>query len=87
MEISEEVWIIVSKDRKVIAKGVPRNRRLVKIDDKKDKKRILTYASKNKAESAFNDFYFYTYELENGEDYEDPESLEAVKATMTIKFD
>lgn len=42
MIIEEKVWVIVSKDRKVIAKGVPRDRYLVAIDDEKDKKRILT---------------------------------------------
>ena len=54
MIISEKVvWVIMSKDKRLIAKGTPRNRKLVKIDDEKDNKRYLTYSSKAKAESAF----------------------------------
>jgi hypothetical protein len=56
---NENVWVIMSKDRKLIAKGVPRDRSLELVDDLKDKKRILTYASKGKAESAFKISGFY----------------------------
>jgi hypothetical protein len=76
--VEEEVWIIVSKDRKTIAKGVPRNRYLCDIDDKKDKKRILTYKSKCRAESAFKDCWFYSSKKYKKED------LEAVKCILTM---
>ena len=84
MIIEEKVWIIVSKDRKVIAKGVPRDRYLVAIDDEKDKKRILTYASKKKAENGFKDSFFYKgYE---GDKKYTPDDLEAIEATFIIDF-
>ena len=84
MTIDEKVWIIVSKDRKVIAKGVPRDRYLVAIDDTKDKKRILTYASKGKAETAFRNSFFY--KGYHGEEKYTPDDLEAVEATLSIRF-
>ena len=84
MNIEEKVCIIVSKDRKVIAKGVPRDRYLVSIDDEKDKKRILTYASKKKAENAFTDSFFYKgYQ---GDKKYTPDDLEAIEARFTIDF-
>lgn len=49
----------MDKKRKVIAKGIPRNRYLMMLDDPKDKKRILTYSSKAMAEAAFRDVWFY----------------------------
>lgn len=49
----------MSKDRQFVAKGTPRKRHLIRIDDKKDKKRFLTYNSKGKAESAFKNCGFY----------------------------
>lgn len=59
MEIKEEVYVIMSKDRKLIAKGVPRNRYLCLVDGN-DKKRILTYSSIGTAESRFKHDWFYT---------------------------
>ena len=56
----EKNWVIMTKDRTMIAKGNPRNRWMVRVDDKKDRKRILTYKSKTMAEMAFsygNGFY------------------------------
>ena len=85
MEVKESVWVIVSKDRKVIAKGVPRNRYLISIDDKNDKKRILTYASKGKAEAGFKDSYFYQDETKLGKHYSESD-LEAVEASFSISF-
>ena len=41
----------MSKDRKWIAKGTPRNRELVPLD-KKSKQRSLTYSSTKRAENA-----------------------------------
>ncbi len=52
-------WVIMDKKRRVIAKGVPRNRWLVRLDDYKDKKRILFYDTKKRAEAAFNGCGFY----------------------------
>lgn len=79
MEIIETVWIIMSKDRTLIAKGVPRNRYLVKVDAK-DKKRILTYTSKKMTENGYLNNWFYGASNINEED------LEAVEATLTIKI-
>jgi len=79
LNINEEKWIIVSKDREVIGKGIPRNRYLCRIDDVKDKKRILTYASKAKAESAFIDSWFYS----SGK-YR-PEDMEAIKVNISMQ--
>lgn len=45
MEIKLKAWVVMTKDRSLIAKGVPRNRYLVKVSDSSDKKRILTYSS------------------------------------------
>ena len=70
------VWLIMSTDRKKVAKGTPRNRCLINVDDKKDKKRYLTYSSKRMAEAAFgNGLGFY-----NNQD-----NLEAVECEMVIK--
>lgn len=54
----EKVFLIVSKDEKLIAKGVPRNRYICHVDEG-DKKRILTYASKKKAESGMTNSGFF----------------------------
>lgn len=63
----------------MIGKGIPRNRYLCRIDDKKDKKRILTYASKGKAESAFMDSWFY------GSGKYKEEDMEAIKVNILIQ--
>ena len=58
-EIKKELWVIMSKDRAVIAKGVPRSRYLELVDSD-DTKRILTYSSEAKARLGFsngNGFY------------------------------
>ena len=84
--IEENVWIIVSKDRKLIAKGVPRNRSLISLEDKSNKERILTYQSKKKAELAFNNHGFYGMNqlgpVENYHQYKD--FLEAINVKITI---
>lgn len=60
MKVKEEtVWLIMSKDREFVAKGTPRNRELVRMDDENDKKRFLTYSSKGKAEAGFKSSGFY----------------------------
>lgn len=62
MEIeNKKVWLIMTKCRKFIAKGTPRNRCLIAVDNEKDKKRYLTYSSKRMAESAFKTSGFSTY--------------------------
>jgi len=42
--LKKVVWFIMSKDRKFVAKGVPRNRHLVSVDED-DNHRFLTYTS------------------------------------------
>jgi len=92
MEIENKtVWLIMTKCRKFVAKGTPRNRELVAVDDKKDKKRFLTYSSKKMAESAFKVSGFATYNL-NDFPYDGSyradrsEYLEAVKCEIIIKL-
>lgn len=86
MEIENKtVWIIMSKDRKVVAKGTPRNRCLILTADLKCKKRLLTYSSKGMAEAGFNNNWFYMYGLPlDSRDYK-KEDLEAVEVKMTIQ--
>jgi hypothetical protein len=81
------VWIIMSKDRKVVAKGTPRNRELVRVDDKKDRKRYLTYTSEAKARAGYTVSGFYGKHLIEGFSHGDSLSdhLEPVKCEMTIR--
>ena len=79
--IEEIKWMIVSKDRKFIAKGVPRNRWLVPVDEKTND-RILLYSSELRAKKAFMDDWFYT---KGGAENLKPEDLEAVKVQITYK--
>ncbi|QHZ59817.1 hypothetical protein HWD03_gp057 [Alteromonas phage vB_AmeM_PT11-V22] len=77
--IEKDTWIIVSKCRKVIAAGNPRDRKLVKVADSANE-RILTYNSKGKAESAFKRHGFYPKYKDH---YTDPDvELEAVKVRI-----
>lgn len=90
MEIQNKtVWVIMSKCRKYIAKGTPRNRELVEVENKDDKKRFLTYASKAKAESAFKVSGFSTYRIKNfpydsAYSKDRSEYLEAVECKITL---
>lgn len=79
MEIKKTVWVIMSKDRKWVAKGVPRYRCLVEVDDKKNWQRILTYDSKGMAESGFKNNWFY------GPHHLEPKDVEAVEMEMILK--
>lgn len=81
-----KVWLIMSKDRKLVAKGTPRNRELIRVNDGKDKKRFLTYSSKGRAESAFRDNGFFGRWLIDGYEWGDPldKYLEAVECEMSI---
>lgn len=97
MKIIEEKWVIMDKNRKVIAKGSPRNRHLVFLDDKKDKKRFLTYTSEAIARVAYENsgFYFKTgtsyFENTYGIEVNSYESikpyLEPVKMTITMELE
>lgn len=96
MTITETIWFIMSKDRKLIAKGVPRNRYLCHIDEN-DKKRFLTYSSEGKARSGFEDNGFYTTDiamdhikennlLDDKGYYIDDKFLEPVKCIVTYEI-
>lgn len=84
--VSENKWIIMSKDRTLIAKGTPRNRALVHVNNDKDKKRILTYDSKGRAEAGFKVSGFYGQHLIEGHERGSSlsEFLEAVEVVMTM---
>jgi len=85
MEISnKKVWIIMSKDRKVVGKGTPRNRELILVSDIKDKKRLLTYSSKGMAESGFKNSFFSQWRLKQQNGYT-AEDMEAVEVELLIK--
>lgn len=92
MEIEKKsVWLIMTKCRKYVAKGTPRNRCLVSIDNKKDKKRFLTYSSHGMAESAFKTNGFSTYGIKdfpynNGYMSDRSSYLEAVECEMTLSI-
>jgi hypothetical protein len=79
--IEETKWMIISKDRRFIAKGVPRNRWLVPID-KKTNDRILLYSTEKRAKDAFvNNWFFTTDESKHLK----ADDLEAVKVIITYK--
>lgn len=72
-------WVIMDKDRKVIAKGVPRSRYLIPVDDENDKKRLLYYDTKGRAESAFKVSGFWN------DDWLNPYELEAVPVKIIVE--
>lgn len=80
MELKIIKWVIMDKDRIVIAKGVPRSRYLVAVDDEKDKKRILYYDSENKARAGFSTGFF-TETNKRWHEYD----LEPVKVEIAIR--
>lgn len=83
----KEVWVIMSKDRTIIAKGIPRNRSLEYVNDEKGTKRILTYSSKQKAESGFKHNGFFGMEKIEGFKWGEnklEEFLEAVNVELII---
>ena len=45
---NKKVWVVMDKKRTVIAKGNVRDRHLVRLGDKKCKKRYLTYSTKKR---------------------------------------
>ena len=86
---NKKVWLIMTKCRKFIAKGTPRNRELISVDDKKDKKRFLTYSSKGMAESAFKTSGFSTWRAkdfpyDNSFGADRTEYLEAVECSLVL---
>lgn len=56
--VKENVWVIMDKTHKIIAKGTPRNRELCHIDEG-DKKRFLTYSSEQNAQAGYESNGFY----------------------------
>ena len=89
----EHKWIIMSKDRTLIAKGTPRDRWLVRVDNIKDKKRILYYNSEGTARAGFMSSGFYSDEIPRfdvtgrftDQDTWREEHLEAVPVIITIE--
>lgn len=86
---NKKVWLIMTKCRKFIAKGTPRNRELISVDDKNDKKRFLTYSSKGMAESAFKTSGFSTWRIkdfpyDNSFGADRTEYLEAVECSLVL---
>lgn len=63
---NKEVWVIMSKDRSLIAKGNVRDRRLIPASDVHDNKRLLTYMTEGKAVSAMEVSGFYGQDLIDG---------------------
>jgi hypothetical protein len=87
------VWLIMDKTRKVIAKGVPRNRYLCMVDDIKDRKRLLTYNSERMAINGFTSSGFYRGDGVNqyladkfGSDASLVTCLEPVKSIIVVKI-
>ncbi len=78
------VWLIMSKDRQFVAKGTPRNRYMVSVDDKKCKKRYITYSSKSMAEAGFKYSGFYGDVRPRGGDPID--YYEAVQCELTLNL-
>ena len=82
----EKVWLIMSKDRTVVAKGTPRNRTLVRVDDKENNQRFLTYSSRGRAIAGFGKHMgFYNMSVLKGWSYESRDLndfLEAVECEM-----
>lgn len=87
MQILEERYVLMSKDKLVIAKGVPRNRYLCLVSEK-DRKRLLTYSTENMAKA--NDKGFFTskgvnaYMKERNMRWNDEIKLEPVKVITSI---
>lgn len=81
---TERVWLIMSKNREWVAKGTPRNRCLVKVNDTKDKKRYLTYTSEGRANAAFGGYLGFYSPVAYDKDNPNHE-LEAVEVEMVIR--
>ena len=78
---SEEYkWIVMDKDRTVIAKGESRYKYLIPIDDKKDKKRTLFYSTRNRAANCIDGSFMNNGYLGNYKYHVEP-----VKVKITIE--
>lgn len=75
MEIQNEKWVIMTIDRQHILCDMMGDREMHHVGAT-EKRRILTYGSKKKAESAFTSHRVYGVH---------PYELEAVKCVVTIK--
>jgi len=92
LKLELDKWIIMDKKRRVIAKGVPRDRHLISVDDIGDKKRVLYYDTEGKARSGFTSSGFYnnydpdkSYINENGFTRYEKYDLEPVHVKITIE--
>lgn len=83
-ELRETKWVIMDKARTVIAKGSPRNRHLISVNNKKDKKRVLYYSSYGMAKAGYS-VGFFTYEIPANErkDWDDYD-LEPVEVELIV---
>jgi hypothetical protein len=84
----KRMWVIMSKDRTLIAKGTT-FRHLVPVNNVRDQKRLLTYRSKSTAENAFTKFdWFYDKDLIPDYDNSKPLSdyLEAVEVSFKVEI-
>ena len=79
------VWVIMSKDRELIAKGTPRNRYLVEVGNVTDKKRQMTYSSEGKAKAAFDNRTFF-YRGHNLKKNYKAVDLEPVKVILEMRY-
>lgn len=81
--IRQRKFVIMDKQRIVIAKGTPRNRHLVALSNEKDKKRILYYNSEALARNAFTNAGFYGNHDPNNSNA--PYDLEPVAVDLIIE--
>lgn len=77
---SEYKWVVMDKDRTVIAKGESRYKYLIPIDDEKDKKRTLFYSTRNRASQCGNGSF-----MNNGNYKKYIYDVEPVKVKITIE--
>lgn len=91
---SDTVWVIVDKNKKIIAKGVT-SRSLVFIDDKKDRKKLLMYRTKKSTKRACNGWFNLEKGVKNHfeknygvekSDYDCRNFLEVAEAKLIIKI-
>jgi hypothetical protein len=59
MEFKSKCWVIMTKDREVIARGTPRNRELRYVNDTTGSRRILTYKTEGLARAGYTTSWFY----------------------------
>ena len=79
--MNDKVWVIMSRDRKVIAKGTGKDKELVSVDDKSCRRKILTYTSERSAKQGMNYGYLA---MRTGDGWEERNDLEIVECSMTL---